>query len=88
MRCRELTFHNTAEEICRRVMFYLSFFHYQKRDMTSSVTSSERVKYYSSFLKYTFTLNWQVFVFFSTNLYTVLPLSNYYSILKAEANET
>ena len=31
-----------------------NFFHCQKGDMTSSVTRSERYKYFSSFLKYNF----------------------------------
>ena len=32
-----------SSEMCREVMFYLmSFFHDQKRDMTSSVTRSDR----------------------------------------------
>ena len=64
------------------------FFHDQKRDMTSSVTRSKRFKCFSSFLKYLFVINWQVFsVFLNNSFYTVLSLSNYYSIFKAEANE-
>ena len=31
-----------------------NFFHYQMRDMTSSVTWLERFEYFSSFLKYIF----------------------------------
>ena len=71
-------FHHTAVKICRK------FFNGQKRDMKSSVTRPLT----SSFLKCIFVINWQVFVVFSTNLYTVLPLSNYTSIFKAEANES
>ena len=41
--------------ICREVMLYLTIFLIsQKRDMTSSVTRSERYKYFNSFLKYNF----------------------------------
>ena len=56
--------------------------------MASSVTWSERFEYFSSFLKYIFRHKLgQFLLFFSTNLYTVLPLGNYYSIFKTEANE-
>lgn len=80
--CRESTFHQTTVKICRKVMFYMIFFKEQKRDMTSSVTWPERFEYLSTFLKYIFRV-----VVLSTNIYTVLPLSNYTSIFKAKANE-
>ena len=63
-------------------MFYMIFFKEQKRDMTSSVTWPERFEYLRRFLKYIFRV-----VVLSTNIYTVLPLSNYTSIFKAKANE-
>ena len=72
-----------AVEICRKVMFYLIIlFSWPKKDMTSSVTWSERFECFSLFLKYIFVVNWQVLLFFSTIIYTVLSLSNYYSIFK------
>ena len=50
-----------------------NIFHNQKRDMTSSVTWSERFEYFSSFLKYIFRHKLASFCcFFSTNLYNVL----------------
>ena len=54
----------------------------------SSVTWLERFEYLSSFLKYIFRHKIGKFLLFlSTNLYTVLPLSDYYSIFKAEEND-
>ena len=56
--------------------------------MISSVTWSERFEYLSSFLKYIFRHKIGKFLLFlSTNLYTVLPLSDYYSIFKAEEKD-
>ena len=55
--------------------------------MASSITWSERFEYFSSFLNYIFRHKLASFCFFPTNIYTVLPLSNYYSIFKAKANE-
>ena len=54
----------------------------------SSVTWSERFEYLSSFLKYIFRHKIGKFLLFlSTNLYTVLLLSDYYSIFKAEEKD-
>ena len=72
----------TAEKICKKEMSY-NFFHDQKRDVTSSVTSSKRFECFSPFLS----LIGKFLLFYSTILYTVLSLSNYYSIFKAKANK-
>ena len=68
-------------------MFYLIIFPMAKRGTWRHQSRDQSVlnilvRFYSTF----FAINWQVFVvvFFSGNLYTVLPLSNYYSIFKAE----
>ena len=53
-------------------MFYLIiFFHYQKRDMTSSVTWSERFEYFSLFLKYIFRHRLASFSCFSLQIFTL-----------------
>ena len=52
-------------------MFYLKFFHDQKRDMTSSVTWSERFEYFSSFLKYIFRHKLASFCCFSLQIFTL-----------------
>ena len=59
-------------------MFYLIFFSLPKegRDAISHVIRAFFLHKLASFC-----------CFFSANLYTVLPLSDYYSIFKAEANE-
>ena len=52
-----------------------NFFHCQKRDMTSSVTRSERYKYFSSFLKYNFCNKSAsfFFVFLYKSLHCITP---------------
>ena len=58
--------------ICREVMLYLTiFFISQKRDMTSSVTRSERYKYFNSFLKYNFRHKSARFCCFSLQIFTL-----------------
>ena len=58
--------------ICREVMLYLTiFFISQKRDMTSSVTRSERCKYFNSFLKYNFRHKSAGFCCFSLQIFTL-----------------
>ena len=47
------------------------FCHYQKRDMTSSVTWSERFEYLSSFLKYIFRHKFASFCCHSLQILTV-----------------
>ena len=44
-----------------------NFFHDEKREVTSSVTRSKRFECFSSFLKYLFVINWQVFAVFLNN---------------------
>ena len=52
-------------------MFYLTkFFRDQKKDMTSSVTWSERFEYFSSFLKYIFAIL-ASFCCFSLQIFTL-----------------
>ena len=49
------------------------FFHDQKRDMASSVTWSKHFECFSSFLKYFFYINWQVFaVFLNNSLHSIV----------------
>ena len=64
-----------------------NFFHGQKRDLTSLVTQSKCFECFSSFLKYLSSSICKFLFFFSTILYALLSLSNYYSIFKLEANE-
>ena len=58
--------------ICREVMLYLTIlFISQKRNMKSSVTRSERYKYFNSFLKYNFRHKSARFCCFSLQIFTL-----------------
>ena len=65
---RELTFHLLQGSYALPDNF---FFISQKRDMTSSVTRSERYKYFNSFLKYNFRHKSARFCCFSLQIFTL-----------------
>ena len=62
---RELTSHHLQESN----VLPDNFFYCQKRDMTSSVTRSERYKYFNSFLKYNFRHKSASFCCFSPQIF-------------------
>ena len=65
---RELTFHHLQGSYALPDNF---FFISQKRDMTSSVTRSQRYKYFNSFLKYNFRHKSARFCCFSIQIFTL-----------------
>ena len=84
---QRVNWNQTTEKICTKVMFYLIiFFMTERRTWRRRSRDQGVLNALVRFLSTSFVINWQVFAVFLTILYTVLSLSNYYSIFKAESN--